>query len=298
MVWCTFTVLLGTLYPLIREAMDGERLSVGEPYFNAMAIPLGLAILLTMGLGNALPWGEVAEPQLGRRLGRPLVGAALLALPLLAVGFHRPLPLLATALGGYAAHASLHELWVPIAARRRARGESLGQALSRSFAKNRRRYAGQLAHISVIGIIVSIAISTAYQQRMDVVLEQDEVTELGPYSLRFVRVSEREEPHRVSTFVEVEVSRNGKVLQTMTPAMNQYRTQRQPIGTPDVRTELFRDLYVSIQHVAPGGRQVGLRMFLNPMVPWIWWCTGTLFLSGLIACMPGRRRSRASGEGT
>jgi len=102
-VLLTFTVLVGTVFPLVVEALRGVRMSVGRPYFDAMAVPIGAALLFLMGVGPALPWGRATPEQTRRALLPPLAGAALLAAAGFAAGARNPWTLVTLAFGGYTA---------------------------------------------------------------------------------------------------------------------------------------------------------------------------------------------------
>ena len=134
----TFTVLVGTVFPLLVEAAKGVQMSVGRPYFDRMAVPIGVALLLLMGVGPALPWGRATPEQLKRALLPPVLGALAAVALGAALGVRTPWTLVALAFGGYTAQVTLRELWLPIA-RRRASGEALGHALLESQVRRGRR---------------------------------------------------------------------------------------------------------------------------------------------------------------
>jgi hypothetical protein len=137
-VLLTFTILIGTVFPLLVEAIKGVQMSVGRPYFDRMAVPIGVALLLLMGVGPALPWGRATPEQLRRALVPPLAGAAAAAGLGALLGVRTPWTLVALAFGGYTAQVTLRELWLPVA-RRRAQGAGLRQALVESPLRQGRR---------------------------------------------------------------------------------------------------------------------------------------------------------------
>src|SRR5205085_5073269 len=105
-----------------------------------------------------------------------------------------------------------------------------------------------------------------------------------------------DEPHRQSLVARLEVSKDGRSIGSMSPRMNQYETQREPVGTPAVRTGLTEDLYISIHNIDPEARTVGLLLLVNPMVGWIWIATALTALGGVVALIPGGRRRPAPVE--
>ena len=111
---------------------------------------------------------------------------------------------------------------------------------------------------------------------------------IGPYSLTFVDVEQRVEPHRRVLAARVAVSENGTSLGELKPAINHYHTQREPIGTPSVRVGLISDLYLSMMSYDPKERKLGLRAFINPLVSWIWIGTLIMVIGGTLAILPRR----------
>ena len=290
----TFTVLVGTVFPLVVEAVKGTQMSVGRPYFDKMAVPIGAALLFLMGVGPALPWGRATGDQVRQALLPPLAGAGVLVLIGAALGVRQPWTLLTLAFGGYTAYVTLRELWVPLRHRMRARGESVGRAfVEAELRRGKRRFGSYIVHAGAAVVIVAIAVSSTMGSSIEVQLGRGESVQLGRYTLTYLGSEDVAEPHRQSLVASVAVKRGGRDLGTLKPRMNQYETQREPIGTPAVRTSLTEDLYLSIMNVGPGGESLGLLAMVNPMVGWIWIATGVMALGGLIALAP-RRRSPAA----
>ena len=286
----TFTVLLGTVFPLLVEAIKGVQISVGRPYFDKTTVPIGLALLWLMGVGPALPWGRLTAEQRRRSLLWPLAGGVALALVGLAAGVRNPWVVLTLAAGGYAAQVALRELWVPWRLRMQAHGEGAGPAFVEThLRRGRRRLGAQMAHAGAIVAIVAIAVSSTMGASKEAQLQERESTEIGPFTVTFLRTEQRSQSHRDSMVALVEVKRGDRVLGTLSPAMHYYPNQREPIGSPDVLRFWTGDLYLSILNLGPGGRSVGLLAMVNPMVGWIWVATTAMGLGALVALIPARR---------
>jgi cytochrome c-type biogenesis protein CcmF len=288
----TFTVLVGTVFPLLVEAARGTQMSVGRPYFDAMAVPIGAALLFLMGVGPALPWGAANGEQVRRALLPPMVGAVVLCAIGYALGVRAPWTLVTLAFGGYAAQVTLGEMWLPLRQRMRGRGEAFGQAfVEGQLRRGRRRFAAYVVHAGAAVVIIAIAVSSTMGISREAQLRVGETTKVGDYTLTFVRADDVQEPHRRSLVATVAVSRNGQDLGTLRPAMNQYAREREPIGTPAVRTSLKEDLYLSVMNIDPEGGTLGLLAMVNPMVGCLWLATGVMALGGLMALLPSRRRA-------
>jgi cytochrome c-type biogenesis protein CcmF len=289
LVLFTFTVLLGTVFPLVVEATRGVQMSVGRPYFDKMSVPIGVALLFVMGVGPALPWGRATREQLLSALLPPLLGASALALVGFALGARNPWTLVAFFFGGFTAQVTLGEFLLPVRQRVRAHGEGAFEAFWQAQLRGRRRFGAYIVHGGALVVIVAIAVSSTMGASKEVQLREGETTTLGAYSLTFVKAERITEPHRESVRARMDIGKNGQSLGTLYPGMNQYESQREPIGTPAVHTSLTEDLYLSIHNIDPDSGTVGLLVLVNPMVGWIWIATAVMALGGLVALLPSRR---------
>ncbi|OLD08431.1 MAG: cytochrome C biogenesis protein CcmF [Chloroflexi bacterium 13_1_40CM_2_68_14] len=290
----TFTVLLGTVFPLVVEALRGLQMSVGRPYFDKMSVPTGVALLFVMGVGPALPWGRATRQQLRSALLPPLVGAGALAAVGLALGVRNVWTLLALLFGGFTAQVTLSEMFLPVRQRMRTRGEGLAEAFRQAQTRGRRRFGAYVVHAGAVVVIAAIAVSSTMGSSKEIQLNQGQTTTLGAYQLTFVGAEQVSEPHRESVRARVEISKNGRSLGTLYPRMSTYENQREPIGSPAVHTSLTEDLYLSIHNIDGAAGTVGLLVLVNPMVCWIWIATAIMALGGLVALVPPLRGATAA----
>lgn len=263
-----FTVLVGTLFPIFAEAVRGVKVSVGEPYFNRMAVPIFLVLLLLMGVGPALPWGRSDRDVLRRVLLMPLPAALAAAAVTWALGGRSAYLLFTGAFCGYALWVTATRGLQPATSRVR-RGEGLPRAVSGSLRRAPRLIGAYVVHFGVIVTFLAIAISANYQKSVEATLAPGGTMRVDAYELTFRGVAVVEEPHLTAQRARVEVGRGGRELDLLEPALNFYRTQREPIGTPAVRTTVGHDLYLTVQNVGADGT-VGLRAIVTPAVAWIW----------------------------
>jgi cytochrome c-type biogenesis protein CcmF len=277
------------------EAVRGTQMSVGRPYFDAMAVPIGVALLFLMGVGPALPWGRATGEQMRRALLPPLAGAAVVTAVGLLAGVRAGWTLVALAFAGYTAQVTMREMWLPMVQRVRSRRVGLLEAArDAQLGSGRRRFAAYVVHSGAALIIVAIAVSSTMGSSKEVQLREGQSFELGAYTLTFVKAEELREPHRQSLVARVAVSRGGRSLGELTPRMNQYDSQREPIGTPAVRTSWREDLYLSIMNVDANQGTLALLAMVNPLVGWIWLATAVMAVGGMLALVPaGRRAERA-----
>src|SRR5437764_5955295 len=247
----TFTVLVGTCFPLIVEAFKGKQMSVGRPYFDAMAVPMGAALLFLIGIGPALPWGRTSKREALRALLPPALLGVVVAAIGAALGVRNPWTILTLFFGGYALHVTMKEMWLPLVQRIR-RGGSFGDALvDGQLRRGRRRFGSYIVHTGATIVLVAIAVSSTQRTSQEFTLVRGQVIRFLGYDVAFTGVEDRAEPHRQSTIARFNITKHAKPVAIMEPRMNQYASMREPIGTPSVHSTLTGALYISIMTIAP-----------------------------------------------
>lgn len=288
-----FTVLLGTMYPLVAEAARGVQVSVGAPYFNRMSVPIALALVFLLGVGPALPWRRGSPDLLARKFVWPATAAGTAGLLLWLMGVRQLMTLATLVLGVLSVGLLAVEFWQPTRARRRAHAEGWALALWSVVSKNRRRYGGYVVHFGIVVMAVGIALSSTYRKETLATLRPGEAVNFAGYTVRLDSVYAGREPQR--DFVEASFSAlrakgagagagaGVGAVTMMRPRLNYYATSQQPIGTPDVRTRLSGDLYLNLMAYAQDGSTATVSIIVNPMVVWIWIGGGILVLGSLFA---------------
>jgi cytochrome c-type biogenesis protein CcmF len=283
----TVTVLLGTVYPLVNQAMTGEQVSVGGPYYEKMTLPLMAALLALMGIGPALPWGGASGPVLLRQLLPPALVAGVVVAIAFVMGLGNPWLFIFLALAAFATVVSLRELWAPIAAAVR-RGEPMLIAPWKSLARAPQRTGAHLAHLGVVALAISIGFSTAFKQEAELSIELGQSTEWNGYTIGFLGADRLDEPHRTSTRAHLAVFEGRHDLGELVPALNKYPRMSQSMGSPAVISRIAEDLYVSAVRVTSD--QVSIRVYVQPLVSWVWLGGILIVIGGLVAALPRLRR--------
>jgi cytochrome c-type biogenesis protein CcmF len=289
----TFTVLLGTTFPLIVEAVNGNRVSVGPPYFNKVSIPLGLLLLFLMGIGPALPWRRTTPEKLRRTFIVPaLVGLASAAV-VFALGMRAVWPLVTIGFAGFVMATIVEEFRKGINARKRIAGVSTPVAFWQILTRNNRRYGGYTVHAGIVVIIVALAISGTWRSEREVTLNQGEHMVLGDYVVQFDEVWGEQQPQRFVVGSTFTVFRKGKDVGQLQPRMNYYTGSQQPIATPAVKSSLKEDLYLTLMAFdQERGAYATVRAIVNPAVPWLWIGGMIVALGGILAVAPQRGAGR------
>ena len=265
----TFTVLLGTLFPLLAEAFRGVTVSVGAPFFNQMTLPFVVALLFLMGVGPALPWGKASRT--GVRDNFVQAGTAMVVVAVLSVvlGLRDPYAVLAFAFAAFALVTNVREYVLPVRARMKAKQENVMNALGRVMFSNPRRYGGYFAHFGVIVMAVGITASSALQTNHEQTLRPGESMQVEDFTLRFDGMWAQDQPQRFSVGATLAVSKNGRDIATMEPRLNYYPAQEDPVPTPAVRSRMT-DLYVVLMAFQPDGSTATISAIVEPLVMWIW----------------------------
>jgi cytochrome c-type biogenesis protein CcmF len=268
----TFTVLIGTVFPLVVEALNGKQMSVGRPYFDSMTVPLGVVLLFLLGVGPALPWGASTSEQLKKALLPPIGGGIALLVLGIAFGARNPWTIGTLFCGGYALQVTIVQL--------------------AKLRKSRRAIGAYAIHLAAAICIVAIAVSGTMKTQREVILQQGESAGIGAYTVTYLGSELRTEPHRQSTVARVSVTKKGNAVATLEPRMNQYERMREPIGTPDVYSTVANDLYISIASIENG--RAGLLLIVTPLISWIWIAVLLMAVGALVMLIPGGKLRRVA----
>jgi cytochrome c-type biogenesis protein CcmF len=265
----TFTVLLGTLFPLLAEAARGVRVTVGEPFFNRMTLPLAVLLLFLVGVGPALPWGRATARDF-RKLMIPTAVGLLSGLVAFLLGARMLMAIAGFAFAGFALATNVGEFVRSTRARREALGENVFLALGRLVRTNPRRFGGYTAHIGVLVFALGIVASSTFTIDHEFTLAPGESATVGDYTIRFDEVRGWDEPHRFVVAASLVVFKDDRRIASLNPRLNYYRMSDQPITTPAVRSRLHEDLYINLMAFERDGSSATLRVLVEPLVAWIW----------------------------
>jgi cytochrome c-type biogenesis protein CcmF len=271
-----FVVLLGTVFPLVVEALQDRQLSVGRPFFDRMTTPIGLALLTLMGIAPALPWRKASGELLRERLFWPACfGAACIVVPVL-FGADGLAPLLAFGLGGFAAGSALRQL--VLATRRQGWRGLVGRANG-----------GMIVHLGVIVIAVALAAQTSYQRTAEFTLAAGQTARFGDHTFTYVDQVVHDKPAALVTSARIRID-DGAVY---APTRQLYKARGDIIATPSVKTGLAGDIYLTLLTPATNDdAKVTFGVRLMPLSVWLWIGGGLMATGTVLAAFPGRRRRR------
>jgi cytochrome c-type biogenesis protein CcmF len=299
LVGIAFSVLWGTLFPIISELVRDTKITVGPPFFNKVNIPLGLLLLALTGIGPLIAWRRASKANLKRQFTIPLTALAGTALVLLLAGMRDPYPVMALSLGGFVLGTIGQEFWRGIRARRRMHGEGLARAFFQLIARNRRRYGGYIVHTAIVIYFVAFT-GMAFKTEREATLKPGQSVQVKSpfgytYTLTHVGVSQYKALNRFVTAASVRVSRDGKDLGIMTSEKRQHFTVEngqevasfEPSTEVAIRSDLREDLYIVFAGAVDGTEEAVYRFTINPLVWWVWYGGVLLAIGGLITMWPG-----------
>jgi cytochrome c-type biogenesis protein CcmF len=296
LVGIAFSVLWGTLFPILSELVRGTKITVGVPFFNRVNVPLGLLLLGLTGVGPLIAWRKASTSNLKRQFIAPVACGLVTLAALLAVGVRDFHATVALALAGFVAGTIVQEFYRGVRARRRMHGESVPLAFARLIGRNRRRYGGYIVHLGVLIYFVAFA-GMAFKREQEATLKPGDSVEMSsPFGHRYrfthMGVSQYEALNRIVSAATVEVTKNGRSLGLMTSEKRQHvdsfkRPTFEPSTEVGIRSNLQEDLYIVYAGSVNGTEEAVYRFNINPLVWWVWFGGFVLALGGILAMWPG-----------
>ncbi len=300
----TVVVLFGTLWPRIKEMTTGMEVAMGPQWFNRWMIPLGLLMLLMMGVGTIIAWRKANWRNFRQNFLLPIAiavvltpvsiglywvlrGASLGVTPDTVVAVYA---VSSVAFCYFVAAATLQEFYRGMAARRRAHSESWTESLVRLCMKQKRRYGGYIVHLGVVFAFLAFA-GNSMKIEEDISLERGQTYTIGDYTLTYQGLHPEEHRERTMYIATMPVERDGRYLYDLHPGRAVFRaTEEMPISEIDIRSTPLEDLYVALVNFDPQTQQAVFKIFVSPFT-WFFWFGGVLMVLGTTICLWPTRES-------
>ncbi len=264
-------VLLGTVFPLVVQAVNGSSVTVGGPFFDTMTMPIVVCLLFLMAVGPQLPWQGAAGDLVRRRLWWPTAVAAAVLVACAAAGLRGPWPLVVFGLGAFAGASALRQLALRL---RRSGWRGL----------TGRGGGGMVAHLGLVVVAVAFAASHAYEHQGQLTLVAGKPASFEGHSLVLRGVQEVVTPGRTALVATIDV--DGRPYH---PAVQQFALSNQAVGSPAVRSTPAQDVYLALASVpGPGRGPVTVGVVVEPLVMWLWVGGLVLVLGAGLALWPRR----------
>jgi cytochrome c-type biogenesis protein CcmF len=299
-----FTVLWGTLFPVISEYVQGNRVTVSAPFYNRVAVPIGIFLLFLTGIGPLLAWRSTSLRSVRKNFILPAIVAFSTGLVAIAVGGVQPWSILqgedgpfyswmAFVLAGFVATAIGTEFVRGARVIQRHTGKSLLESVVQLTRRNTRRYGGYLVHFGVVVIFIGLA-GSAFNQSKEQELNYKQSISIGPYRLECLDYSQDSNPNYDTEYALLDVYRNGKKITQLDPEIRFYEASQQTSTIVANHSTLAWDLYVVYAGKDTDSGQPIIKVYLNPLVAWIWIGVIIVVLGTFVALTPNLQASLAA----
>ena len=290
-----FVILWGTLFPILSEYVEGSKVTVGAPFYNRVAIPIGLFLLFLTGVGPLLPWRATSLRAVRRNFVLPSIALWAMVIVCFAVGV-RPwkdgafdpgnfYAMVAFALSASVMTAILSEFFRGAGVISKQTHKNLATSLYLLTRRNTRRYGGYLVHIGVVIVVIGLA-GSAFNKNTEKELALHDQMSVGPYTLECVGFTQDSNANYNSDYALLDVYRNGKKQFQMAPEKRVYLASQQPQTMVAIHSVPSWDLYVVFEGTNPDTGQPIIKAFLNPLVSWIWAGVVLIVLGTFVALVP------------
>ena len=288
-----FAVFWGTIFPVLSEAIRGEKITVGAPFFNQVNVPIGLMLLFLTGVGPLLVWRRTSKEVFIRNFTIPiLIGLGIFSL-CFAFGI-RNTTLVSFPLTGFVATAILIEFQRGIKSRIVRFNESVFTALKMLISKNRSRYGGYIVHLGIVFMFIGFS-GNAFDSETEFALKSGEVKEFNGYKFELVKIQPVERPNHIAWIAGLNVwDSQDELVTTLYPEKRIYfhkdpnPDKRQPHSELDIHTTLSKDIYSIFSGVDMEQQIAYLKIMINPLVWWVWFGGYVLVFGTMISLWPAK----------
>ncbi|MGB8847860.1 MAG: cytochrome c-type biogenesis CcmF C-terminal domain-containing protein, partial [Terracidiphilus sp.] len=290
-----FVILWGTLFPILSEYVEGSKVTVGAPFYNSVAVPIGLFLLFLTGVGPLLPWRSTSLKAIKRNFVLPSIALWVTVIVCFVAGANpwaggtfdqgHFYAIVAFALSAAVFTAILSEFLRGAAVIMRQTGRNLFAALWLLTRRSTRRYGGYLVHIGVVIVVVGLA-GAAFNKNIESEMGLHSKINIGPYTLEQVGASQDSNLNYDSDYALLDVYKGGKKVFQLAPEKRVYLVNGQPQTMVAIHSTPEWDLYVVYEGANPDTGQPIIKAFLNPLVGWIWFGLVVIVAGTFIALVP------------
>jgi cytochrome c-type biogenesis protein CcmF len=290
-----FVILWGTLFPIISEYVQGTKVTVGAPFYNRVAVPIGLFLVFLTGVGPLLPWRATSFKAIKRNFVLPVIALWVTVIVCLAVGV-RPwkdgsldsgsfYAVVAFAVAAAVLTAIIAEFLRGAGVISRQTNRNLFAATWLLTRRNTRRYGGYIVHIGVVVVVIGLA-GSAFNRSIESEMGLHSTMLIGPYTLEQVGATQDSNLNYNSEYAMLDVYKGGKKVFQMTPEKRVYLASQQPQTMVAIHSVPEWDLYVVYEGTNPDTGQPIIKAFLNPLVGWIWFGLVVIVFGTFVALVP------------
>jgi cytochrome c-type biogenesis protein CcmF len=286
LLFSAFFVLFATMFPTLSEAVTGERLTVGPPFFNKWMLPIGLILLLLTGIGPLLAWRKSTLVNLRDQFLIPVAAAAAVGGTLVALGVRVWTSGICFALCGFVIGTIGQEFWRGARVRQQATGTDVFTALIGLVARNKRRYGGYIVHVGIVLLFLGFA-GEGFKRDEQVLLKPGQRTEVGGFVVQLDAVRVTDDGQKQMITGHTTVFRDDQEIGRMYPAKWFFRKhESEPTTEVAIRRSVTEDIYLVLAAFNLEEQSASMQIVVNPLVNWVWIGFGVLAVGTLIALLP------------
>jgi cytochrome c-type biogenesis protein CcmF len=283
-----FAVLWGTLFPVLTEAVTGEKITVGAPFFNKVNIPIGLMLLLLTGVGPLIAWRRSSWESLKRAFRWPVLGMALTMAVLLAFGVRHFYALMSFGLCAFVAVTVVMEFYKGARAIAAKNQISFLRAVVELTHRNTRRYGGYLVHMGIVLMFIGYT-GSAFNKDTTEEVKIGSRFRIGAYELEVKEVTDGANPNYSWQRAVIAVHRGGQYLGDLKPERRVYAASQQPTSEVAIRRRLNEDLYLNFASMSQSDPEAAvIQAYVFPLVSWIWIGFYVLLFGTLVCLVPSK----------
>ncbi|RIL11315.1 MAG: cytochrome C biogenesis protein [Proteobacteria bacterium] len=292
-----FAVLWGVLFPVLSEAVTGQKQAVGIPFFNAVNVPLFLLLIFLMGVGPLIAWRRAAPSAVARTFVWPFLLALGIAILLVWAGIDEFYPVLSYALCFFVFMTLMGELHRGVRAQKvsAAAAAPYLSSAARLVKRHRQRYGGYLVHFGVLVMTVAITASMAHKFEKDFGLKVGESKTFRRFTLTLEDVHEGTTPNYAALYatVKVRLANSGQEVAVLKPEMRSYFRNQESTTEVAIKTGIREDLYLVLAGLDDSGTTAALKIFINPLQVWLWIGTLIMLVGTGVVIVPVRQPARS-----
>jgi cytochrome c-type biogenesis protein CcmF len=287
LLFSAFFVLFATMFPTLSEAVRGERITVGAPFFNRWMLPIGLSLLLLTGIGPLLAWRKSTVTNLRDQFLFPVALGLAVGGATFALGVRIWSAGLCFAFSGFVMGTIIQEFWRGARVRQGATGTDVFTALIGLVGRNQRRYGGYVVHVGVVLIFLGFAGSNGFKKEDTGELRPGQTMTVGDYTVRFDALKVTDDGQKQMVTGHMTVLREGKEVSKLYPARWSFRKHEdEPTSEVAILRSFAEDLYIAMPTYNPAEQIAQVRVTVNPLINWLWLGFGVAAIGTAIALLP------------
>jgi cytochrome c-type biogenesis protein CcmF len=287
-----FATLWGVMFPVLSEAVTGNKQTIGIPFFNAVNVPLFLMLVFLMALGPLVAWRKASFTSLKKTFLKPFLFAFILIAILAYAGIESFYALLAYGIAFFVFLTIMSELYRSARIQRLARldASSITGEVTTVLRRHRIRYGGYLVHLGVALCTVAITASMAHKVERDFALAEGESYDVGAFRLTLRGLEDVTEENYQALRAQIQVSRlsDGTELTLLSPEMRVYNRNKETSMEVAIRTSALQDLYLVLAGLDESGKKAALKVFINPLQIWLWIGAIVMIIGTIVVLEPRR----------